>query len=311
MKLKRGIVIGFFTAMMLCICACGASLEDETKERTKKKSKIENQFVVEINGKDYNLAKDFVEVVDDFVDDDIFVMNSMLIGYGNDGLYRKANIDISSPDFFYVTVDETINSVGLAEFRYSFNLIRYDGFTFSEEISREMKNVENEDELKFCVQGYKEAKGLYVDGEFVDIKSYKEEYQKLKDENVLLGEILEKDGEPLFYSDYLDAWSNAVLFITDIYMYEQTLTELEESLNNSSMLESFEDIFCLTLAHIDAYKKLEDGEIDWYGEVALNSEKVRFTYYTNDEASVQGIEDRIEKRMNPESNFGYEEEYEE
>lgn len=291
----KKIVVMMLLCMGLCFAACGKKEE----EKAEKKS----DFVVEINGKEYDLTGKYMTLLNEFMDDEILTVDHRLKEYNKDGSVDEENgwKYLEDPSYFenplYVSMRESLeinDMIILNEYRLPTDV---EGLGF-QNLIQEILNTDNRDNIDKYWLLEDEIIGIYVDGELVDINPYIELVKKEKEENNVLREITQK-----YVYDYEElGWVYAGVD-TKLHTYErehkEELTEREilrlDVLSNnitiseiSDLIPDFDNCLAVSIACQEAYRKLLNDEIEWCGMIRFteSDSSIYFSYYDNDEEEV-------------------------
>ena len=180
-----------FVVMLLCIglCFVACGKNEEVKEAKK------TDFVVEINGKAYDLTGEYMTLLKEVITDGIVAVDYRLKEYNADGTVDEENgyEYLGSPSYLenplYVSMNSlSENDIAINEYRLPTDV---EGIGFQSSI-QEILNTENIDSIEKYWLLEDEIIGIYADGELVDINPYNEMVKKEKEENKVLFDITQK-----------------------------------------------------------------------------------------------------------------------
>ncbi len=304
MKSKRKFIsMVTLIVMLFSMCACGtapASTDEDTtptnkvesvtedKEDTSKDAEKEEKksaFIVEINGKEYDLAGNYMTLLSEFVDDGVLVLNpTNLYPYEKDGSLGEHRNDEEFYELFYnkkfIYMSENLLFGDLIYNEYGV-FVDVEGNSVQESV-QELINTEGT------------GKYIYADGKLVDLAQYYEMVQKEKEENKTLFELSISYAlkENVVGSDWI--YFNGLNGPLQRY-HQEHREEMEQKgirflsmrsdITVSEVLESipeFKESLAFAFACQDQFNKMLDNQIEWFGVISGSSTGVTFEYYDND-----------------------------
>lgn len=289
----------------LCFAACGQ--KEDSKENTKK-GEGKSDFVVEINGKEYDLRKDYEVLLNDLkaesvVDDRYSVMEKT-----DDGEFVFYPVVMSSlptkdndPYKLCQITETAYNGMGYIHYRIPAESEEY---VYSDTLKSAIDSSYYADKDTYFVispVGYSRAYArTYVDGELLDISAYREKYKGFDDKKSFRDIFLENEiniddlgGDwTKDLRDYAMKKYGLTFKNSDKWMDYLTLADAKE------LISDFNEEFCDSLACYDVGKKLEEGSIKEYERIVIiytgQEQFLEIGVNTKDAGIIQRINERIE-----------------
>lgn len=272
----KKIVVMMLLCMGLCFTACGKKEEEKAEQKS--------DFVVTINGKEYDLTGDYLTLLNEFIADGMLAVNTQLFPYEKDGSVGEHRND----EEFYELLKNR-KYVGMSESLLFGDLIMNQYGVF---VDVEGNSVQ--ESVQELINTEETGKYIYADGKLVDLAPYYDMVQKEKEENKTLFELslsyaLKENvaGSDWIYFNQLNG---------PLQMYHQEHREemeqkgihylsMRSGITVSEVLElipEFEERLAFAFACQDMYNKMLEDQIEWFGMISGNSVSVTFEYYDND-----------------------------
>lgn len=270
--MKKKITALFLLLCLICgVMACGG--EEEKKEE--KKSKKNKAAMVTVNGEDYDLSKDFKDVVGDMVKDEIKVASLTSYRYfdekgkevkGTSGLQDRADVFAREADcslYFAPKEAEEITE----EYGY---FIRKD-FYFEHMEEKEIESgfgvaslEDVEDKLdteaflkikkSMMAAGEEGYVGVFIDGKAVDFSEYEDELEELK-------EFTGEGPDAIIGVSFPNARAFGMGRLNgDIFRTCHSYEELKETAERVEM--SLEEELLILFALEDGFERLKDEDAE-------------------------------------------------
>lgn len=287
---KRLINLILIASMVMTMASCGSddANQDATQDAVQEQNVIEavsdevrDVLVIGINGKEYDLSRDFKAVVGQMVQDGLCAYNDMyLMEYNPNGeMVEAVASEAERPIISVYQMRQAAEVSPIVRCKYDLKYL--DDFTTVDGINGESvaDNVGTlEGYMIYGSEEYMEAVAMYIDGRRVNLEAYRDIYEEW------LNEIIVENNADGAYTEYL---STARYYINNFVMNETIMRDndaVKEKMNETG----FEQQMLLTFAAMDAGQKAENGEINSYDIITYlyrteSGANVSYLHYYADE----------------------------
>lgn len=270
--MKKKMTALFLLLCLICgVMACGG--EEEKKEE--KKSKKNKAALVTVNGEDYDLSKDFKDVVGDMVKDEIKVASLTSYRYfdekgketkGTSGLQDRADVFAREEDRSRSFTPEEAEEIA-EEYGYFIRKDFYFEHMEEKEIESGLGIVSVEDvEEKLDADEFVEVNkslqamgnvgyvGVFVDGETMEFSEYEDKLEELKE---FIGE-----GANTIISEYFPHYRafGMTHLSGDVFRARYSYDELERTAEIAQI--SLDEELLIMFALEDGFERLMDGDAE-------------------------------------------------